>query len=43
MFLVLVLIVFNLCTRCQATEAQVKFMQTYPEMAAQLGQMARMM
>ncbi|KAI0327469.1 ADP/ATP carrier receptor [Cubamyces sp. BRFM 1775] len=26
-----------------ATEAQVKFMQTYPEMAAQLGQMARMM
>ncbi|KAI8970592.1 hypothetical protein BD414DRAFT_540869 [Trametes punicea] len=27
----------------QATEAQVKFMQTYPEMAAQLGQMARML
>ncbi|KAI8995265.1 hypothetical protein BD414DRAFT_506078 [Trametes punicea] len=26
-----------------ATEAQVKFMQTYPEMAAQLGQMARML
>ncbi|OSC98622.1 ADP/ATP carrier receptor [Trametes coccinea BRFM310] len=26
-----------------ATEAQVKFMQNYPEMAAQLGQMARMM
>ncbi|KAI0773196.1 ADP/ATP carrier receptor [Trametes elegans] len=26
-----------------ATEAQVEFMKTYPEMAAQLGQMARMM
>ncbi len=27
----------------QATEAQVQFMHVYPDMAAQLGQMARMM
>ncbi|CDO73866.1 hypothetical protein BN946_scf185016.g23 [Trametes cinnabarina] len=33
----------NALTYQYATDAQVKFMQAYPEMAAQLGQMARMM
>ena len=31
------------CGRLQATEAQVQFMHNYPDMAAELGQMARML